>query len=89
MTTSALTTGFFVPPLYDLVWSIVPLVLLVAVVASLISLIRNGRTLSPRDLVFWAIFIVVIPVVGAIAWFALGRPALRKKAMHRELSASR
>lgn len=62
-----------VPPLYDIVWSVVAIAALVLVVVGFVSLSRSASRLSPWLALVWAALIVVVPILGPVAWLAIGR----------------
>lgn len=41
-------------------------------ISALISIARN-RTYTSRGTVVWALIVVVVPVLGPVLWFVLGR----------------
>ncbi len=63
------------PAAYDLVWSAVALVAFGLVVWAVVSLSRRARPLPSRVVLTWALVIVVVPVLGPVAWLAAGRRA--------------
>ncbi|MGY6497048.1 MAG: hypothetical protein ACXIUP_02355 [Microcella sp.] len=69
------------PPAYDLVWSIVPIVLLVPLVCALVSIARHRDGLTGLALVGWLLLVVVVQLVGPILWFAIGRPHTRDRTL--------
>jgi drug/metabolite transporter (DMT)-like permease len=83
MTTSAWTHGaasgaegaVFLPASYDLVWTAVIAVLIVALVWTVVTVLRSS--LSDRAKALWVVLALVVPVVTAIAWLVLGADARR------------
>jgi len=69
------------PPLYDLVWSVVPILLIALVVLALISIARNTAGLSSTATAVWAAVVLFVAPIGPIAWFIIGRPAARASAV--------
>ncbi|WP_295854188.1 PLD nuclease N-terminal domain-containing protein [uncultured Microbacterium sp.] len=63
------------PAAYDLVWSAVALVAFGLVVWAIVSLSRRARPLPSRVVLMWALVIVVVPILGPVAWLAAGRRA--------------
>ena len=53
-------------------WSTVGIIALILDVAALASIWR-GRKHALRAKVIWTILVAILPLFGAIAWFALGR----------------
>lgn len=64
-----------VPAGYDIVWSLVAIVVVALVVAALVSLSRTAPRLSPGIALAWAALVLVVPVLGSVAWLAVGRRA--------------
>ena len=63
-----------VPSAYDVVWGAVMLVLFVLAIAALISLARSRASLTASQTLAWVLLILLIPLLGAIAWLVAGRP---------------
>lgn len=59
------------PASYDILWSAIVLTVLVTTIWALVSLSRSDFD-SPTKLA-WAVFILVMPVLGAIVWLAYRR----------------
>lgn len=64
------------PTAYDLLWSLALLCYLGLVVAALVSVGRSGRRLGPATTLGWSLAILLVPLLGAGAWFIAGRRAL-------------
>ncbi|WP_241248974.1 PLD nuclease N-terminal domain-containing protein [Agrococcus sp. KRD186] len=62
------------PAGYDLIWSGIVLVVVVLAVTALWQALRSKHYSGGQQLM-WALLIVVAPVLGALAWFVLGRPS--------------
>jgi hypothetical protein len=43
-------------------------------VSALVSLIREKKNMSPGAIVGWVAVILLIPVVGALSFFVVGKP---------------
>ena len=65
----------FLPASYDLVWTAVIAVLIVALVWTVVTVLRSS--LSDRAKALWVVLALVVPVVTAIAWLVLGADARR------------
>jgi len=65
----------FLPASYDLIWAAVIAVLIIALVWTVVTVLRSS--LSDRAKALWVVLALVIPVVTAIAWFVLGTDARR------------
>jgi hypothetical protein len=63
-----------VPSAYDAVWGAVMLVLFVLAIAALVSLARSRASLTATQTFAWVLLILLIPLLGAIAWLVAGRP---------------
>ena len=52
-----------------------PWLLALVVVVDLLALlaIRSSRWHAPRVKLIWAVIVLALPVVGAVAWLAIGR----------------
>ena len=67
------------PPVYDLVWAVGPVVVVTLAAIALVTLVLDVRALAARGIrspvytLGWIAVIVLIPVVGPILWFALRR----------------
>ncbi|KTR09350.1 PLDc N-terminal domain-containing protein [Curtobacterium luteum] len=67
------TSNPLVPATYDLVWSVVAVITVALAVVASVSLSRAARRLSPWLAFAWAALIVLVPVLGAVAWLGVGR----------------
>lgn len=66
-------------PAYEIL-AIVGFVLHAAVaIAALVSLHRALDSLTLGSVVFWFAFIVLSPLLGALVWFAFGKPSDKHK----------
>ena len=63
-----------VPSAYDVVWGAVMFVPLVLAIAALVSLARSRASLTATQTLVWVLLILLIPLLGAIAWLVAGRP---------------
>ncbi|AZT92615.1 PLD nuclease N-terminal domain-containing protein [Brevibacterium aurantiacum] len=72
------------PAWYDVAWSALVLVFLCLAVWSLVTLARS-RVDGPTKLV-WAVFIIVIPILGSLVWLDYRRKNLAQR-KHSEESA--
>lgn len=60
-------------PLTFLVFALL-LVPIALALTALVSLLRHRAMLSSTAVAVWALTVLLFPVLGAIVWFALGRP---------------
>ncbi|TDN45486.1 phospholipase D-like protein [Curtobacterium flaccumfaciens] len=70
------TNNPVIPQIYDVTWSVVAIASVALVVVALVSLSRTAPRLSPWLAVAWVALIVVVPILGAVAWLAIGRRAV-------------
>lgn len=61
------------PAWFDLVYSIVPLVLVIVAIVGLVSIIRRYRSISVLESAGWTAVVVFAPLLGTLVWFAIGR----------------
>jgi multisubunit Na+/H+ antiporter MnhG subunit len=54
-------------------WTVVAVVSLLLIVIAVVSLARRAGQLSPLIALAWAALILVVPVLGPVAWLAIGR----------------
>lgn len=65
--------NLIMPVTYDVVWSVVVVLVIVLVATSLISIARSAKGLTASQALVWALLIIFVPIIGAVAWFAIGR----------------
>jgi hypothetical protein len=63
-----------VPSAYDVVWGAVMIVPLVLAIIALVSVARSRASLTATQTLGWVLLILLIPLLGAIAWLVAGRP---------------
>lgn len=63
-----------VPAGYDVMWTVVLITALVLSVTALWQALRSPSHTGTQQLL-WALIVLVAPVLGALAWFVLGRRA--------------
>jgi len=68
------TPNPLIPAPYDIAFSLIPIAVAAFSIVGLVSIIRRYATMSIGESVGWTAFVVLAPVVGAIVWFAIGRP---------------
>lgn len=66
-----------VPAAYDIGWAVVALVAFALAVWAIVSLSRGAARLPSLTVVLWAVVILLVPVLGPVAWLAAGRRAGR------------
>jgi hypothetical protein len=62
------------PSAYDVVWGAVMIVPLVLAIIALVSVARSRASLTATQTLVWVLLILLIPLLGAIAWLVAGRP---------------
>ena len=67
------------PPLYDAVWSLTALVVVIPLVCAIVSISRHRDALSSLALVGWLLLVVFLQVFGPLLWFVIGRPHTRDR----------
>ncbi|CAM98460.1 PLDc N-terminal domain-containing protein [Clavibacter michiganensis] len=68
-----LPPGFAIMSTINLV---VALIALAGLVVGVISLARNHRRMSAGVTALWAAIVILVPILGPIAWFAIGRSSV-------------
>jgi hypothetical protein len=64
-----------IPAGYDVVWTVVMVAYIGLIIVALVSLSRTALRLSSWLALAWAALIIVVPILGALAWIAVGRRA--------------
>ena len=60
-----------------MLWTLLALVAIVAWVVALVDMVRRSDQLARGQLAAWVLIVVILPVVGTVLYFALGRkPAI-------------
>lgn len=72
--------GVSFPASYDLLWTALIAVLILAFAWTLVTVLRSS--LSGRAKAVWVVLAIVIPVVTGIAWFVLGADARKPSSSH-------
>lgn len=65
--------NFLIPATYDVVSSVGVVLVIVLLVTSLISIARTAQSLTASRALVWALLVILVPIIGAAAWFAIGR----------------
>ncbi|TQJ30153.1 PLDc N-terminal domain-containing protein [Microbacterium sp. SLBN-146] len=65
------------PAGYDIVWSVVSFAILALVVVALVSISRSAKLLTSTQALTWTLVAIFVPMLGPIAWLAIGRRAAR------------
>lgn len=61
------------PEAFDIAWSLSVLLVATLAVVALVSLVRNAKHLSALESLGWTALVVLIPLIGPVAWLAIGR----------------
>jgi hypothetical protein len=61
-----------IPAFYDIAWSGVVVVMLVALVVALVQ-IRRAPSLSSTARAIWVLIVLFAPIAGPVIWFLVGR----------------
>ncbi|WP_106815823.1 PLDc N-terminal domain-containing protein [Microbacterium timonense] len=61
------------PTGYDVTWSMLTAVAIALTVLALILLARSARRLTPSQGLLWTLVVLLVPVLGPIAWLTIGR----------------
>ncbi|WEO78368.1 PLDc N-terminal domain-containing protein [Cryobacterium sp. SO2] len=60
------------PAGYDVAWTIVSALMIVLLVVALVSMARSAGRITATAALVWALLVICVPVVGPIAWLAVG-----------------
>lgn len=75
--------GLILPPVYDLIWSVVPVLLAVPFLAlwagAIVSITNHRDQLAGLELLGWLAFVTFAPVLGPFLWFLVGRSYTRER----------
>ena len=65
-----------IPAAYDNMWFALSLLIVAFVIAALVSIARTAKRLTSMQALVWTLIVLLVPVVGCAAWFAIGRSAV-------------
>ena len=68
-----------IPQQYDISWTIALVAVLALMAAAVVSVVRNSARMSLPATVVWIVGVVVLPVLGPLVWFLVGRRDLRRR----------
>lgn len=71
--------GLFLPPVYDLIWSMAALVVVIPLLLAIVSISRHRDGLTSLALIGWLLLAVFLQVLGPLLWFLIGRPHTRDR----------
>jgi hypothetical protein len=63
----------FIPPVYDLLGSVLLLVTFVVLVWASMSFFKESKHLNVTQSLVWFLLILFVPVLGPIGWLLVGR----------------
>ena len=66
------TNNPLIPPVYELLWVVGPVVALALLVVALVSISRTAHR-SLTELFVWLAIVLFVPVVGPITWLLVKR----------------
>ena len=66
------TTNPLIPPVYDVIWVVTPLLALALAVVALVSISRTAHR-SLTELFVWLAIVLFVPVFGPIGWLLVKR----------------
>ena len=56
-----------------MLWTLLALVAIVAWVVALVDIVRRSEQLARGQLAAWVLIVVILPVLGTVLYFAVGR----------------
>ncbi|MCK6065771.1 MULTISPECIES: PLD nuclease N-terminal domain-containing protein [Microbacterium] len=62
-----------IPASYDIVWSIVTVLIIALTIVALVTLARSARRLTATQALIWTVVVLFIPFLGPAAWLTIGR----------------
>lgn len=62
-----------IPAGYDIAWSVIAAAVIALTVIALIVLARWAKQLTAVQALIWTLVVLFVPVLGAVAWLAVGR----------------
>lgn len=65
-----------IPVGYDIVWSIVTVLVVALTIVALVTLARSARRLTATQALIWTAVVLLAPILGPIAWLTIGRRAV-------------
>ncbi|WP_214467006.1 PLDc N-terminal domain-containing protein [Microbacterium flavescens] len=65
-----------IPAAYDVVWSVVALLIIVLTIVALVTLSRLAKRLTSAQALVWTLVVLFVPLVGPSVWLSIGRRAV-------------
>ena len=62
-----------IPAAYDIAWWLIAAIVIALTVVALIVLARSAKHLTTTQALVWTLLILFVPVLGSVAWLAIGR----------------
>lgn len=62
-----------IPAGYDIAGSVITVLVIALTILALVSLARAAKRLTPAQGLMWAALVLLIPLLGPLAWLAVGR----------------
>ncbi|WAB81319.1 PLDc N-terminal domain-containing protein [Microcella daejeonensis] len=72
------TANPMLPAGYDLLLTLVPIMMIALIAASLVSIARHSDGLSPLATAVWSAVVLLAPLLGPAAWVLIGRAQVRQ-----------
>jgi uncharacterized membrane protein YhaH (DUF805 family) len=65
-----------IPAAYDVVWSVVALLIIVLTIVALVTLSLLAKRLTSAQALVWTLVVLFVPLVGPAVWLSIGRRAV-------------
>lgn len=65
-----------IPAGYDIVWSLVAVLVIALTIAALVTIARSARRLTATQALIWTVIVLLVPLLGPVAWLTIGRRAV-------------
>jgi len=62
-----------IPAGYDIAWSVITFLVIALTILAFVSIARAAKRLTTAQGLLWAALVVLIPLLGPLAWLAVGR----------------
>ena len=63
------------PASYDIAFALFVIAHIVLILVAFVSLVRRAKTLTPWQAIAWILIVLLVPILGALAWLLIGRRA--------------
>lgn len=61
------------PAGYDIAWTVISVLMIALLVVALVSIARSATRLTVASSLVWTLVAIFVPLVGPLAWLAVGR----------------